>query len=87
MNKKILGLILDSRLSSEKHLSEKIIKAKKNVGILKHLSQFLPLKTLDQMYKALVRPHLDYCDIYHIPSIIHRQPLGVTLNTLMTKVE
>ena len=74
---KHLGLILDSRLSFEKHLSEKIIKAKKNVGILKHLSQFLPLKTLDQMYKALVRPHLDYCDnIYHIPSIIHRQPLG-----------
>ena len=85
---KHLGLILDSRLSFEKHLSEKIIKAKKNVGILKHLSQFLPFKTLDQMYKALVRPHLDYCDIiYHIPSIIHRQPLGVTLNSLMTKVE
>ena len=85
---KHLGLILDSRLSFEKHLSEKIIKAKKNVGILKQLLQFLPLKTLDQMYKALVRPHLDYCDIiYHIPSIIHRQPLGVTLNSLMTKVE
>ena len=40
------------------------------------------------MYKALVRPHLDYCDlIYHSPSIIHRPPLGVTLNSLMTKVE
>ena len=31
---KHLGLILDSRLSFEKHLSEKIIKAKKNVGLL-----------------------------------------------------
>ena len=75
-------------LSFEKHLSEKIIKAKKNVGKLKHLSKFLPLKTLDQMYKALVRRHLDYCDIiYHTPSIIHRPPLGVALNSLMTKVE
>ena len=37
--------------------------------MLKHISSFLPLKTLDQMYKALVRPHLDYCDvIYQIPS-------------------
>ena len=45
------------------------MKSKKNVGILKHLSKFLPLKTLDQMYKALVRSHIDYCDvIYHIPS-------------------
>ena len=47
---KHLGLILDSRLSFKKHLDEKIIKAKKNVGIIKHLSKFLPLKTLDQMY-------------------------------------
>ena len=50
---KHLGLILESSLSFEKHLNEKIIKAKKNVGILKHLSKFLPLKTLDQMYKPL----------------------------------
>ena len=40
------------------------------------------------MYKALVRSHLDYCDIiYHIPSIIHPPSLGRTLNTLMEKVE
>ena len=52
---KHLGLILDSGLSFEKHLNEKIIKAKKNIGIIKQLSQFLPLKTLDQMYMALVR--------------------------------
>ena len=87
-DQKHLGLILDSRLSFEKHLNEKIIKAKKNVGILKHLSKFLPLKTLDQMYKALVRSHLDYCDIiYHIPSRQNQALLGVTLNSLMEKVE
>ena len=68
-DQKHLGLILDSRLTFDKHLNEKIIKAKKNVGILKHHSKFFPLKTLCQMYKAFVRSHLDYCDIiYHIPS-------------------
>ena len=83
-----LGLILDSGLSFEKHLNEKIIKAKKNIGIIKHLSKFLPLKTLDQMYKALVRSHLDYCDIiYHQPSLHNQPPLGVSLNSLMEKVE
>ena len=66
---KHLGLILEPGLSFEKHLHEKMIKAKKNVGIIKHLSQFLPLKALDQMYKAHVRSHLDYCDIiYHEPT-------------------
>ena len=85
---KHLGLIIDSSLSFGKHLNEKIIKAKKNVGTLKHLSKFLPLKTLDQIYKALVRSHLDYCDIiYHIPSHINQPPLGVTLHSMMEKVE
>ena len=69
---KHLGLILDSSLSFKKHLDDKIKKAKKNIGIIKHLSKFLPLKTPDQMYKALVRPHLDYCDIiYHIHLVSH----------------
>ena len=40
------------------------------------------------MYKALVRSHLDYCDvIYHIPSITHQPPLGMILSSLMEKVE
>ena len=83
---KHLGFILDSKLSFEKHLNEKIIKAKKYIGIIKHLSCFLPLKTLDQMFKSLVRSHLDYCDIiYHIPS--RQDQFGVTLNSLMEKVE
>ena len=78
-DQKHLGLILDSSLSFEKHLNENIIKAKKHIGIIKHLSNFLPLKTLDQMYKALVRSHLDYCDIiYHMPSHQNQAPLGVT---------
>ena len=34
------------------------------------------------MYKTLVRPHLDYCDvIYHIPS--NQDQLGGVLNSLM----
>ena len=44
---KHLRLTLEPGLSFEKHLSEKITKAKKNIGILKHLLKFLPLRTLD----------------------------------------
>ena len=85
---KHLGLILDSGLSFKKHLDEKIIIAKKNIGIIKHLSKFLPLKTLDQMYKALVRSNLDYCDIiYHTSPVINPPPLLPTFNSLMEKLE
>ena len=52
---KHLGLTLDSTFSFKKHLNERIIMAKKNLGIIKHFSIFLPRKTLDQMYKAFVR--------------------------------
>ena len=83
---KHLGLILDKNITFGKHINEKIIKAKKNLGIIKHVSRCLPLKTIEQMYKALVRSHLDYCDIiYHIPS--RPTQLGVVLNALMEKVE
>ena len=83
---KHLDLILDSALSFERHLNEKMIKTKKIIGIIKHLSRFFPLKTLDQMYKTLVRSHLDYCDIiYHIPP--KQGQLGLILNSLMAKVE
>ena len=85
---KHLGLTLDSKLSFERHLNEKIMKAKRIVGIIKYLSSFLPLKTLDQMYKALVRSHLDYCDtIYHMPALNNQINLGVPLTSLMETVE
>ena len=85
---KHLGFILESDLSFEKHLNEKIIMVKRIIGFLKQLSKSLPLKTFDQMYKALVRSHLDYCDIiYHIPPVLNQPPLGPSLKALMEKVE
>ena len=85
---KHLGLILESKLSFEKHLNEKIIQAEKNIGIIKYLSNILPLKTLNKTYKTLVRSHLDSCDIiYHIPSLQNQISIDVTLNSLMTKAE
>ena len=81
-----LGLTLDSKLSFKRHLNENM-KAKRIVGMIKYLSSFLPLKTLDQMYKALVRSHLDYCNtIYHMPALNNQINLGVTLTSLMKTV-
>jgi len=87
-DQKHLGLTLDPKLTFCKHLHEKITKAKKIIGIIKHLSKYLPLKTLVQMYKTLVRPHLDYCDIiYHEPAVINPAPLGLSLTKQMKMVE
>ena len=53
IEQKHLGLILDSKLSFERHVNEKIIKAKKGIGIIKYLSKFLPFKTVDIIYIIL----------------------------------
>ena len=65
---KHLGLILDSKLTFANHISEKVSKALKGVGVIKYLSSYVPVKT--QIYKIYVRLHLDFCDvIYHTPKI------------------
>ena len=92
---KHLGLTLDTKLSFKSHVNEKIIKTKKIIGMIKHLSKYLPIKTLILMYKSLIRPHFDYCDvIFHIPppnngafdnvNVINN--IGA-LHFLMTKIE
>ena len=85
---KHLGLIFDSKLSFDKHVNEKIIKSKKVIEIIKHISRFLLLKALDQMYKTLVSSHLDYYDfIYHMTPFNSPSPSGITLSPLMEKAE
>ena len=71
---KHLGLILDPLLSFAAHFKEKVAKARKGIGLIKHLRSYLPINALDQIYKMHVRPHLDYCDfIYHIPELQSNQ--------------
>ena len=83
-----LGLNLDTKLSFVSHINEQINKAKRIIGTLKYISQYLPLKTLDQMYKVFIHPHFDYCDvIYHIPHLTNPFESSITLNTLMERIE
>ena len=66
---KHLGFILDSKMSYSKHIDGKIGKANQGIGVIKRLYDYLPGKTLLQIYKSFIRPHLDYCDvIYHKPT-------------------
>ena len=83
-----LGLVLTPKLNFENHLVIKMKKAKKIIGIIKHLNRYLPLKSLDQMYKSLVRQHLGYCDfIYHLSASNQFLPGEMALPTLKRNVE
>ena len=65
---KHLGMIIDKKLSFESHVTEKIKKANKGIGVMKQLYRYVPRTALEIIYKLYVRPHLDYGDVvYHIP--------------------
>ena len=62
---KHLGMFLDSKLNFNTHLNDKICKANKGIGIIKKLNCELSRKTLINVYKSFVRPHLDYGDVIY----------------------
>ena len=59
-SQKHLGVILDFKLTFEEHLNHVLAKVNKAVGLLCKLQNFLPRTALITIYKAFIRPHLDY---------------------------
>ena len=62
---KHLGLFLDEKLNFGHHVNEKIYKANKIIGLIKMIYYHLPRKSLLNIYKSFVRPHLDYRDVIY----------------------
>ena len=63
---KHLGMILDSQLNFQSHTRAAILKARRGIGLIRHLSRYVSRDILNLVYKLYVRPHLDYGDIiYH----------------------
>ena len=62
---KHLGMVLDKKLTFNHHLKEKISKTNKGIGLITRSYPYLPRETLVNIYKAFVRPHLDYGDIIY----------------------
>ena len=50
-DKKYLGMILDAALNFHSHVKEKIVSARKGIGVVRYLSKYVSHNVLDQMYK------------------------------------
>ena len=59
-SQKCLGLHLDSKLSFDIHIKTILTKVNKTIGLLRKFQQVLPRPSFITIYKAFVRPHLDY---------------------------
>ena len=85
---KHLGGILDPKLSFSAPIKAAISKARNGIGLLKHLSTFLPRHTLNEPFKQYVRAHLEFGDvIYHIPAKVCGFSSSIILPTMMDKLE
>ena len=64
-SQKHLGVILDSKLIFGEHLKMIYLKISKTLGLLRKLHNLLPRSALITIYKAFLRPYLDYGDILY----------------------
>ena len=62
---KHLGIFLDSQLTFKESLKVSTTKVNKTIGLLWKMQKILPRQVLMTIYKAFVRPHLDYDDIIY----------------------
>ena len=62
-HQKHLDIFLDARITFEEYLKVITTKVNKTIGLLRKLQKTLPRLVLMPIYKAFVRPHLDYGDI------------------------
>ena len=85
---KHLGLTFDPKLNFVAHINAKCATARKGIGLLKQVRSYLPVKSLDLIFKMHIRPHLDYCDfIFHIPALSNKFNNDTNLNYQMRALE
>ena len=63
---KSLGMYLDEDLSWNEHVDYIARKISSAVGGLKQVRPFVTQETLLTIYKSIILPHFDYCDVFGI---------------------
>ena len=65
---KDLGVIFDNKLLFDKHISSKVKIANRNLGLISKNFIYLNNDMFLKLYKALVRPHLEYASVIWSPN-------------------
>jgi len=73
---KDLGVVFDKNLSFDTHIQNSINKANKMIGLIKRTFTYLDRDTFLKLYKALVRPHVEYGNVIWHPHL-KRQSIAV----------
>ena len=66
---KDLGVIMDSSLKFESHIISKVNKANQIMGLIRRSFIHLDKTIFNRLFKALVRPHLEFAHTIWFPSL------------------
>ena len=67
---KDLGVIFDKKLNFNTNISTKVNIANRNLGLISKTFVFMDQVMFLQLYKALVRPHLEYASVIWAPKFL-----------------
>jgi hypothetical protein len=56
-----LGVKLDENLNWDSHITLICKKVSAAIGVMRRMKPFVPMHTLESVYKSLVQPYFDYC--------------------------
>ena len=77
---KSLGVTIDDRLDWSGHIEKVTKTVASGIAAIKRIRHLVPQATLDLIYQALIRPHLDYCNIVWVNC-------GITLRDKVQKLQ
>ena len=58
---KYLGVMIDKSLNWDEHINNHRAEVSRAIGFLKYSRKFLPQRTLSEMYRGIVEPHVRFC--------------------------
>ena len=60
MEEKDVGVIIDSKLSFDEHISSKVTKATNLVNLIRHFFEYLDRDMFQMLFTSIVKPHFRY---------------------------
>ena len=57
----LLGVTVDNKLKFEGQIKKICRKVSQQIAVLKRMKKFLPLKLRENLYRAFIAPHFNYC--------------------------
>ena len=76
---KLLGVIIDSELKFENHITEICRKASKKINAVCRISSFMSLEKHRTVMKAFIEPQFNYCPLIWM---LHSKPLNNKINRI-----